>query len=353
MYSEDSKDILNRMLDKVPNDLNKLEGSFLFDALSPISCELAEAKIQLDEILNRVFAVTAAKYGYSEELDKKAEEYGIYRKGGTKATGEIIFDGVDNTVIPKGTIVQTSNGLQFETTEEKIIINGSATVKIEAMEIGEKYNVPSGTITQLPIQLVGIRSINNINPTTGGTENESDAELLQRLLLKIQSPVTSGNPNHYKQWALEVDGVGKVKVFPLYDGNGTVKIVLIDSNKKAPSEELINNVFNHIEDVRPIGPKITVVGGIEKQINITSKVILANGFNIGQVQEEFIKLLDEYLKDIAFELSYVSIARIGNLLLNTPGVLDYTELKINNFSVNVGLSDEEIPVLGTVSLEVQ
>lgn len=108
----------------------------------------------------------------------------------------------------------------------------------------------------------------------------------------------------------------------------------------------------YIEEVRPVGPKITVVGVTEKQINVTARITLANGFNIGQVQQEFLKLLGKYLKEIAFKLTYISIARIGNLILSTPGALDYTDLKINNSIANIGLQDEEIPVLGTVELGV-
>lgn len=62
--------------------------------------------------------------------------------------------------------------------------------------------------------------------------------------------------------------------------------------------------------------------------------------------------ITEYFKSIAFELNYVSYARIGTILLSADGVLDYSNLKLNGASVNIALNDEEIPVLGTVSLEV-
>lgn len=347
MFEEHTEEaVLKRMLDKVPNDLDKREGSIMYNSLAPIALELASAYSSLDYFLECAFPNSNTPLEY---IEKRANEEGIILKEATKAIKKGFFYNSENRAIdiPIGSRFSIED-LNFKAIE-KI---DTGIYKMECEEAGSLGNTPSGNL--IPINYIQDLSIAELGEIVSeGLDAETGEELYKRYSEKIQNPVTSGNLNNYKQWALEVDGVGKVKVFPLYDGNGTVKIVLIDSNKKAPSEELINNVFNHIEDVRPIGPKITVVGGIEKQINITSKVILANGFNIGQVQEEFIKLLDEYLKDIAFELSYVSIARIGNLLLNTPGVLDYENLKINGSTSNIGLEDEEIPVLGTVELEVQ
>ena len=47
---------------------------------------------------------------------------------------------------------------------------------------------------------------------------------------------------------------------------------------------------------------------------------------------------------------YVSYAQIGNIILNVQGVVDYDNLLLNNKSVNVQLTAEEIPKLSTVTL---
>ncbi|HWL13457.1 MAG TPA: baseplate J/gp47 family protein [Ureibacillus sp.] len=185
-----------------------------------------------------------------------------------------------------------------------------------------------------------------------GADEESDEALYNRFLEEKNSPATSGNMSDYKRWAKEVAGVGDVKVIPIWNGPGTVKVIIIDSTKRAASTELIDNVYEHIEDVRPIGATVTIVSGKEKNINVTATVTLANGYNIGQVQIAFKELLINYFSSIAFRDTYVSYARIGNLLLETPGIGDYANLLINNSTANIILLDEEIPVLGTVSLEV-
>lgn len=72
------------------------------------------------------------------------------------------------------------------------------------------------------------------------------------------TPAISGNIAHYIQWAKEIPGVHKVKVFDLARGNGTVDVVLIaDDNEPAP-ESLIADVAEYIESQRPIGADVLV-----------------------------------------------------------------------------------------------
>ena len=74
-----------------------------------------------------------------------------------------------------------------------------------------------------------------------------------------------------------------------------------------------------------------------------------------KLREESLRALREitsFLQEGAFNVSYVSLAKVGNLLLNTAGVEDFTELRLNGQAANVSLADEEIAVAGAVTLEV-
>lgn len=352
MYSEDDDVILNRMKNKVPSDIDTSEGSFIHDALSPVSEEIAKQEINLDEILKRAFAITAAENGYSTELDNRCAEQGVTRKKGTSSTGQVTFIGTESTVVPEGTVVQTSGGLQYETTEAAVIKGGSALVNIASVSAGDKYNVPASTIVQLPIQVMGITKVINFNQTSGGTDVEDDESLLKRYLAKVQSPASSGNVSDYLQWAESVNGVGGAKVFPLWNGNGTVKICIVDSNKEPASEVLVAAVQNYIEGVRPIGAAVTYKSAEALNIDVSAKVVLSNGYTLQSVRDNFSTSLEEYIKAIAFTSSYISSAKVGDILLNTAGVLDYSSLTVNGSTSNVGFKDEEIPVLGTISLGV-
>lgn len=338
--------IMQRLLSKVPSDVDKSEGSFIYDALAPVALELAQAYAELDRILQIVFAQTS----YGEWLEKRAAEFGIYRKAGTKATGQVKFTGNDGTIIPAGTLVQTESGLQFQTKAEVTIQGGVAIADIEAVEIGSQYNVPANTITELPVSIVGVVSVTNEQATTGGTDEEDDASLLNRLLVKVQTPATSGNANHYKLWALEVAGVGDVKVFPLWNGPGTVKVLIIDSNKQPASADIVNAVATHIEENRPIGAQVTVVSAQPLTINVSATIVRDTNYTLEQVTTNVRNKITEYLKSIAFKQNFVSYAMIGSLMLDNTGVLDYSNLSVNGGTTNIAIGDEQVAVLGQVVL---
>ncbi|MBC2402678.1 hypothetical protein HGI59_11045 [Clostridium saccharobutylicum] len=196
-------------------------------------------------------------------------------------------------------------------------------------------------------------SVINEKEITNGYDQESDQALYDRYLLKIQTPATSGNKYHYRNWALEVTGVGSAEVYPLWAGNGTVKVVITNSNKRAASTDLVQAVYDHIEEERPIGATVTVVSVKEKAINVTANVQISSSTTLNDVQGRFITVLEDCFKS-TFNSINVSIMKVGSLLVNVDGVLDvdYSSIKLNNVAGNVTLGNDEIAVLGTVNLGV-
>ena len=200
-----------------------------------------------------------------------------------------------------------------------------------------------------------IDGVNRVYVKSGlanGSNTETDEELRDRFFETIKKSYTSGNVAHYETWTLEVDGTGACKVYPLKNGNGTVEIVITNSEMLGASSELIEKVKANIEEKRPIGANVTVVSATEKTINVSATITLANGYSLEDVKSAYSDVLINYLKDISFKTSYVSVARLGNLLLDTDGVFDYTEFKVNGNTNNVALTDTEIPKIGTITFTV-
>ncbi|WP_317119990.1 baseplate J/gp47 family protein, partial [Clostridium neonatale] len=75
-----------------------------------------------------------------------------------------------------------------------------------------------------------------------GTDIENNLSLFNRLMIKVQTPATSGNVYDYLNWALSVEGVGNALVKPLWNGNGTVKVLITNSENRAPTDELVKKV---------------------------------------------------------------------------------------------------------------
>lgn len=338
------EDIISRL----STDIDTREGSFMNDMISAVAYEIWKVYQSLDAVIPIAFVDETS----GEYIDKRCAEYGIKRKTGTKAKVTLKLTGTDGTVVPKGKVFLTADGLQFEIDEDVTIKNGTATVKATAIEVGKEYNVEAGTITRQLVSLSGLLSVTNDEPATGGTDQESDAALVQRLYDFLQNPATSGNVAHYRQWALEVDGVGAAKVFPLWNGPGTVKVLIVGNDHGPVDETVVQNCAAHIEEKRPIGATVTVESAEGLPVNVSATVIIDSTTTVERVKEEFEAALDTYLKSIAFEKYTLVYNRIAYMLLDIPGVVDYTLLTVNGGTENITIADNQVPVLGTLTLEV-
>jgi uncharacterized phage protein gp47/JayE len=342
-----SVSIKETILDSIDIDIKKTEGSFIYDMVSPVSLEISKAYSEFDKMLSIMFLTDSTR----TYIDKRVNEYGVYRKTGTKSMSIVVFTGINGTIVPKGTLVQTVGGLLFQTTSNVTIIGETASVSVEALQIGSKYNVTGSTITKIPISVPGITKVTNTIAATGGTDEEDDTSLVNRFLYQLRNPVTSGNASHYKQWAESVNGVGAAKVIPLGNGPGTVKIVVVDFNKRAADTILISNVVAYIEANRPIGASVSVESAIEKAISINVTLSIdSNNYSTDSIKTAIENNLVKYFKEIAFVSNYISCAYIGNIIFNTAGVLDYSNLLVNEGTSNISLTDIEIPVLNTITL---
>lgn len=342
----DSKEVIQeRLLSNISDEYDKSEGSFFYDVEKAISIELEKAYINLEEILNKGFADTAT----GNDLDRIVAEVGIVRKKATKSKGIVTITGITGSSITKGEMVASDN-VNFIILENYIIPEGGEIdVEVECQKYGIVGNIPIGAIKYFPKTLEGLQSVTNKNIFNNGYEVESDISLRERYYIKVRTPATSGNKWHYLNWAKEVTGVGEARVFPLANGAGTVKIIIINSNKKAADEDLIIKVGNYIEDNRPIGATVTVISAIEKPINISFELIIdTNNYAMDIVKTNIENALIEYLKSIAFKENYVSYAKVGNIIFDVKGVLDYSNLIINSDTSNISILDEEVAVLGGV-----
>lgn len=355
--TESSYDVLSRMIEEAPDNISTIEGDTFWNSTSPSSKEIARVKnIALKSLFYSRFPQTATE----DDLDYCGDELGVPRNEADYAIQKMKFIGVPGTTIGAERIVcteatDTSKSIEFAILETVIIpSSGEITVNASCVELGTIGNVAIGGITILAKSLDGISSVSNIEIVKYGIDKEDDESYRPRILERAQKPLTSGNKYQYEAWAKEVDGVGAAKCIPR---PGNVKIIIADKNKHAATAELIKQVYDYIESVRPVlSGTLTVVSAVERSINVTANVQLVQGYNLGTAQNEFADLLDEYLKGFSFSCSntsnYVSIAKAGNLLFNTTGVLDHQNLMLNGLVSNFSLNDEEIAVLGTVSLGV-
>lgn len=341
--SQTFETILQRMLDRIPNDLDKREGSIIYDALAPAAAELAQAYIEMDTVLNLALSDTTS----GEYLTRRAADFGVFRKLATKARRKgMFFDSTSNGLdVPIGSRYSIDR-LNYKVVER--ITLGQFILECETD--GSLGNQPSGAL--IPIEYIDGLAVAEINEIlTPGEDDETDQSLLERLLFRARNAATSGNAYHYKQWALEVTGVGDAVVLPLWDGPGTVKVVLLGTDKKSPSSGVVDAAEAYINQMRPIlAGDLTVEGAVEVPIDISVTIQLASGVVLEDVKQQIETAVSVYLETLAFKDPLVRSTRIANLLLDIPPIIDYENLLINGGTANIEMTPGQVAVLGTVTV---
>ena len=285
-------------------------------------------------------------------IDKNAAGYGITRKPGTVASVLLTFTGSAGTTIPAGTLCVTQDGLGFATDEALTLgEDGGGTVTATADAVGTAYNVPAGAIVSMQQAVSGVTALTNEDAAAGGTDPETDAALFARLDAYKKTPPTSGNEQHYHQWALEVNGVGAASVIRCWDGPGTVKVIIADMALRPVEEELRAEVAAYIETQRPVTAEVTVESAAGVPVTVSVTVTTDGTVSKLNTEKELTERLVEYLGSIAFtEGAEVVYNRVLALVMGVPGVTDCSGLTVNGGTANVPLDATQIPMLGTVTV---
>ncbi len=349
-FATETEDVIQqRKLGRVSDDLDKRQGSIIYDTLAPNSFEEAQLYIALDDVIQ--FGLNVTEDTPDEFVDLKTKALGVIRKQALQAVGEVVFTGDEGTVIPIGTRVRTDSAdpVYFVTTMEGIIANGQSTVRAIAEVGGTNGNVSPNQVNVVLGDLSGLMTVTNPNPFIGGVDRETNEALLTRYYEKVQRPATSGNAYQYEQWAKSVPGVGDAKVTEVAFGPGTVKVVLLSDQKTAPDQTVIQATVDYIETVRPVGATPTIIGATEIPINVSATLTLASGATLEEIQSQFETGLKQYLQSIAFKDELIRYTRIANVLLDIPPIIDYENLLVNGGTSNIQTTQDEVGVLGTVT----
>ncbi len=348
--------ILERMLARVSDTVDKREGSIIYDALAPAAAELAQAYAEMEVNYNLSFADTASE----EYLTRRTAEFGINRKGATKARRKGMFTGKNGLALDVPLNSRYSIGNLNYVAMEKII---AGTYGLECETAGVMGNQQFGTL--LPIDYIpNLAKAELADVLVPGEDEETDEDLRARYYEAVNEPAFGGNIADYKAKINALDGVGGTKVFPAWAGGGTVKCTIITAGWNAPSGELVDEVQTLVDPeqnqgeglgVAPIGHVVTIAGVQPVTLAVETTLTLASGVTPGQVQPDIETAIEAYLQEqrknwVNQAQITVRIAQIDARMLTVSGVDDVTGTKLNGAEENIALGQEEIPMLGTVTV---
>ena len=168
---------------------------------------------------------------------------------------------------------------------------------------------------------------------------------------------------YISRWTSVLSNRGGVKVYPVWQGGGTVKVVIIDQGWRSPGETELADLQAQIDPgkrgegygIAPIGHRVTAEGVTEMPCNITLGLTLAEGAVRETVLEEIRKRFEAYLEELRKNWAdsthlTVRISYLESRALETDGVVDVFDCRINGGSGNLILGENEVPVLGEIGV---
>jgi len=142
-----------------------------------VAPEIAEVWDGEETRYNESFVSTAT----GVNLDRLAEQVWIFRKTKVKDFVTVRFSGADSTSVPTGTYVQTLQGARYVTETSGVISGGFVDLVCYAEFAGLDYRVAPNTLTQMVIPIAGVTSVTNALESSGGRDDETDAEFRLRI----------------------------------------------------------------------------------------------------------------------------------------------------------------------------
>lgn len=377
--------ILADALARVPSNVDKREGSIIYDALAPACAELAQAYTEMQDIMKQTYGLTAR--GIYQ--DYRYAEAGVTRKAAIPAQrlGEFADSNSDPFAIPVGSRFSTpagANSAVFAVTAEYIdpgtgdVVPGRYVLTCETT--GTAGNGYAGAI--IPIGYIpGLASAVITDVLITGQPAEDDDSYLARWLEAINQKPFGGNIEDYRQTLLSIDGVGAVQVYPVWNGGGTVKCSIISTAWAPASNDLVALVQAAIDPLTnpgdsagapdglgtaPIGHAVTIATATAVTVDITATLQLAAGYAVGQVQPLIEAAIAEYFLNVqkswgtptnALLNNYkadIFIAQVSAAILSVRGVTNVTGLALNGVATDVICTEtsavQQLPVLGVVTL---
>lgn len=362
----DYEHYLNKALEQVPEGIDTREGSIIYDALAPACYQMAEFTMMLKNVLLDTFTQTAV----GDYLDLRAEEHGIKRIAATRAIAKGKF------TLEESQTRQLAEGSRFST------IGDSPVYFSIVQQLNDDYYTlmaeQEGTIGNeyigqlLPVDhFNGLDSAELVEITIPARDIESDDSLRERILKTYQVNQFGGNIEDYINFTSKIDDVGAVQVYPIWNGGGTVRVVILNNAYGLPSDTLINKVQEMIDPtpgqlgygIAPIGHDVTVASPTRKDVNVSLHVDTLVGVDLEslkntlntKIEDHFLTLrknwsqhdnLYKYAQTIyrsqlvASLIQIEGVANISDVMFN--GLADDLELQLDN-------AKQELAFLGEVT----
>ena len=345
--------ILARMMDRVKAKYPKLdrrEGSIIFDALAAGALELAIMYTELDNSRNESFVQTASRHYILLACEQMGMDITVF--DASAGTHKCEFD------VPVSIGSRWNCDLfNYEITEYLGENEGLHTYLAVCETVGTAPNNLTGDLTAITETLNDLTHAKLVECVIEGENDTSDEDVRKAYFDYVNSVATDGNVNQYKRWCQDYDGIGNYRILPLWNGDNTVKVSILNVSNRAASQTLIDEFQEYLDPntegmgngIAPIGAFVTVSTATEVPISVSATVSMKDGYSDTSAISTH---LENYFASIAYEKNSIAYMNVGAAILNAEGVEFVSNLLVNGGTTDIALGEEEVAILGSTNWTV-
>lgn len=291
-------------------------------------------KLELDDYVD---ADELNPYMRDEQLDELVKIVGIKRNDGSYASGYVDIQTTESkaVTIKEGTTISTSpdadgNSLEFEIVEDRPSFPGQSLetdIPVQAVEIGEEYNISANEIQRFNSPPIGVRGIESSMSMSGGEGIEDNESLRERAKRAIAEEPTGGTVRGLKGYI--VDKFENIKaedigITELFEKEPVVVEVTVDAAATNPEK-----IREAIEEGRPVGVKHELLTPRSIQISVDAQ-LLGDGIDTKYVENE----VEDYLiEDLSVGNDFYNNRIIRELMTSDSNVINVDKLEVRIDSI--------------------
>lgn len=306
----------------------------------------------------QLFVQTAS----GSDLDTLAGKYGLLRRGATKGSVILVFNGENGVEIPAGTQVKTANGIVYETKNSIILGTKNPTlarplysnilgdtVLAESVEYGSKVKVNVGELNIIATS--GIKAqVTNLLPSVSGYDQESDEEFRKRIM-QTNDLLGQGTYAFYEALAKKYnENVIRANVIYAPTANEN-RIFVVKNTLTDFTQDELNNLAQAIKDNQKAYTGVTCFNAVRYPINFDIAINVASGYTLDQVYNNIAIALTDYFDVTKAEFGCrIKYYDVVGVVSRTEGVAIVNDFLINNGKKDLILDIVQIAQLNNITI---
>ena len=191
------------------------------------------------------------------------------------ASGTLAVVGSNGSLVEAGQLYRARDGRLYRVVDAVHLVDGEATLKVVAEDVGPLGNLEAGTLTAAtPVLGVDPEATIGADGIGGGAQKESLEALRSRVKAAFKNPSKVGSSADFVEWAQEVPGVTRAWALPRWMGPGTFGLAFVRDGAPdiIPTSDQVEAVQQYLEKKRPVTAEVYALAAQARPINFSIRL---------------------------------------------------------------------------------